>query len=82
MSQLSNPTPNNTSDSKYPLPDSSRRFSLYYRGTQNKRNTYNEVKSLEAIFSDTRKRENNGFFRFFDLASIDDQIPIIARVWH
>ena len=35
------------------------------RGTQNKRNTYNEVKSLEVIFSDTRKRENNGFFSLF-----------------
>ena len=34
------------------------------RGTQNKRNTYNEVKSLEVIFSDTRKRENNRFSFF------------------
>ena len=40
-------------------------FEFDLRGTQNKRNTYNEVKSLEVIFSDTRKRENNGFFSFF-----------------
>ena len=40
-------------------------FEFDLRGTQNKRNTYNEVKSLEVIFSDTRKRQNNGFFSFF-----------------
>ena len=42
-------------------------FEFDLRGTQNKRNTYNEVKSLEVIFSDTRKRQNNGFFFVFSI---------------